>query len=210
MRNGIDLRRPLIWVERLLLAVAVLSLGYFSYVSIEAQLYQAYENRALNDILSRAAHPPDRTGKRPPRDRPQSGAVLGRLEITRLGVAAVVRAGTDARTLRLAVGHIPGTSVPGDGGNVGLAAHRDTFFRRLGEIRPDDEIRMVTPEGTFVYRVERTDVVSPRDVWVLDPTETPVLTLVTCYPFTYTGAAPERFVVRARLDSPARIASARG
>jgi sortase A len=125
-------------------------------------------------------------------------------------VAAVVRAGTDARTLRLAVGHIPGTSVPGDGGNVGLAAHRDTFFRRLGEIRPDDEIRMVTPEGTFVYRVERTDVVSPRDVWVLDPTETPVLTLVTCYPFTYTGAAPERFVVRARLDSPARIASARG
>lgn len=208
MRKDADIRRPLVWAERLLLTVAVVSLGYFSYVSIEARLYQAYENQALDDILSRAPrHAPAAGGRT--REAPEPGAVVGRLEIARLGVAAVVRAGTDARTLRLAVGHIPGTAVPGDAGNVGLAAHRDTFFRRLGEIRPDDEIRLVTPEGTFVYQVERMDVVSPQDVWVLDPTDTPTLTLVTCYPFTYTGAAPERFVVRARLDSPARLVSAR-
>ena len=207
MWNRSEIRRPLLWVERLLLAVAVVSLGYVSYVSLEAHLYQAYENRELDAILSRAPGT-GTTGGRQARAPLEPGTVVGRLEIARLGVAAVVRAGSDTRTLSLAIGHIPGTAVPGDNGNVGLAAHRDTFFRRLGEIRPDDEIRMVTPDGTYRYRVERTDIVSPQDVWVLDPTDTPVLTLVTCYPFTYTGAAPERFVVRARLESPAHLASA--
>lgn len=109
----------------------------------------------------------------------------------------MIRAGSDARTLRLAVGHIPGTSLPGDGGNIGLAGHRDTFFRKLRDIEPDDEIRLVTPDGTFSYRVQRTDIVWPKDTWVLDDTGRPALTLVTCYPFTYIGSAPQRFIVRA-------------
>jgi sortase A len=125
--------------------------------------------------------------------------MIGRIEIPRLGVSAVVKAGSDARTLRLAVGHIPGTALPGEQGNVGLAGHRDTFFRRLRDIRPDDRIRVVTPEGTFVYKVARTDIVMPTDVWVLDPTDRSVLTLVTCYPFSYIGSAPQRFIVRAEL-----------
>jgi sortase A len=99
------------------------------------------------------------------------------------------------------VGHIPGTALPGDSGNVGLAAHRDTFFRRLRDIRPDDEIVLTTPDGTFRYTVEGTKVVEPGDVWVLDPTEEPALTLVTCYPFTYVGSAPQRFIVRAPLEA---------
>jgi sortase A len=110
-----------------------------------------------------------------------------------------VRAGSDARTLRLAVGHIGGTAFPGEPGNIGLAAHRDTFFRRLGEIRDDDEVRLVTPDGTFNYRVEGTQIVEPSDVWVLAPTTQPALTLVTCYPFRYVGSAPQRFIVRAHL-----------
>ena len=125
---------------------------------------------------------------------------MGRLEIARLGVSAVVRSGSDARTLQLAVGHIPGTALPGEAGNVGLAGHRDTFFRRLRDIETDDEIRLVTPEGRYRYRVQRTDIVRPEDVWILGPTEEPTLTLVTCYPFTYIGSAPERFVVRAVLE----------
>jgi sortase A len=112
----------------------------------------------------------------------------------------VVRAGSDARTLRLAVGHIPGTALPGDSGNVGLAAHRDTFFRRLRDIQPDDEIVLTTPEGIFRYTVAGTKIVEPEDVWVLDATEQPSLTLVTCYPFTYVGSAPQRFIVRAPLS----------
>jgi sortase A len=198
-------------LERLLLAVAVLCLGYYSYATAEAYLYQQWENRQLDAIL--AGRPQDSlpavsaahagadadatpTGRRP---APTSGSILGRLEIPRLGVSTIVRAGSDARTLNLAVGHIAGTALPGEAGNVGLAGHRDTFFRRLEGIRTDDEIRLVTVEGTHIYRVQRTDVVEPSDVWVLDSTGEPVLTLVTCYPFTYVGPAPDRFIVRALL-----------
>jgi sortase A len=193
-------RQASVLVERLLLLVAVLSLGYYGYVSGEAYLYQAYENRELDAILAAA---PARSSDPAPRVRsaPPAGSAIGRIEIPRLGVSAIVRTGVDARTLKLAVGHIPGTSLPGDHGNAGLAAHRDTFFRRLRDIEPDDEIRIVTPSGTSVYRVDRTDIVRPEDVWVLDATPTPALTLVTCYPFSYVGAAPERFVVRASMES---------
>lgn len=185
--------------ERLLLLLAVVLLGGYAWATIEAFVYQSFENRALDAMLTRPA-PQVETPNAIGRPAPSPGSTLGRIEIPRLGVSAIVRAGDDARTLRLAVGHVPGTALPGEDGNVGLAAHRDTFFRKLGDVRPDDEIRLVTTEGTFLYRVERTDVVQPSDVWVLDPTESPVLTLITCYPFTYVGTAPDRFVVLATLD----------
>jgi sortase A len=193
-------RRALVWLERTLFVLAIALLGYYAYVSAETYLYQAYENRELDAILASA---PVRTDAQPtaadlPR-RPATGETIGRMEIARLDVSVVVRAGSDARTLQLAVGHIPGTALPGETGNVGLAGHRDTFFRRLKDIRPDDEIRMATPHGTFIYRVERTLIVQPNDVWVLDPTDASVLTLVTCYPFSYVGSAPQRFIVRASL-----------
>jgi sortase A len=214
MPNRVEWLRPreghrlLVLVERLLFAVAVVSLGYYAWVSIEASLYQAYENRELDAILTSVSTNPGRQSGVPvERPAPAPGSVIGRIEIPRLRVSTIVRAGSDARTLRLAVGHIPGTAYPGEPGNVGLAGHRDTFFRRLADIRTDDEIRLVTPQGTFTYRVDRTDVVGPEDVWVLDPTGTPTLTLVTCYPFTYVGSAPERFVVRA-LREPSVVASA--
>jgi sortase A len=192
-------RSPLIrWTERTLLGIGVLCLGYYAYASAETVLYQAYENRELDAILS--SREPSRAADtvRPSR-AVAPGDTVGRIEIPRLGVSAVIKAGADARTLRLAVGHIPGTALPGERGNVGLAGHRDTFFRRLRDVRPDDEIRVRTPERMYSYRVERTDVVEPRDVWVLDPTEYSALTLVTCYPFTYVGSAPQRFIVRAQL-----------
>jgi len=191
-RRGHRLLRLL---ERLLLVAGIVGLGYYSWATVEAKLYQAYENRQLDAILASA--PPASPERPVTRVAPAPGSVMGRIEIARLGVSAVVRTGSDARTLQLAVGHIPGTAYPGEPGNVGLAGHRDTFFRRLADVQPDDEIVMTTPEGRFIYRVERTDVVQPSDVWVLDPTPHPTLTLVTCYPFTYLGSAPERFIVRA-------------
>jgi sortase A len=202
-------------IERVLLAVAVLCLGYYSYVSAEAYLYQRIENRELDAILRSAPAPAAQAvatsgtagapaAARRVRQPPRPGAAIGRIEIPRLGVSSIVRAGSDARTLDLAVGHIPGTALPGEDGNVGLAGHRDTFFRKLRNIRPDDEIRVVTPDGAYTYRVQRTNVVNPSDVWVLDPTGEPTLTLVTCYPFTYVGSAPQRFIVRAALEQPSR------
>ena len=192
------------WLERFLLLIAVVCLGYYAYVSAEAMLYQAYENRELDRILQSAPAPSAAEvgdASAAARPRPAPGSVIGRIEIPRLGVSTIVRAGSDARTLQLAVGHIPGTALPGETGNVGLAGHRDTFFRRLADIRADDEIRVVTPDGTFRYRVQRTNVVEPDDVWVLDPTGHPALTLVTCYPFSYVGSAPQRFIVRAAMEA---------
>jgi sortase A len=163
-------------------------------------LYQAQENRALDELLLRKNTAATSAANAIPRRTERAvtpGETVGRIEIPRLGVSAMIKAGTDARTLQLAVGHIPGTAFPGDAGNVGLAAHRDTFFRRLRDIQSDDEIRLTTPDGSYTYRVARTDIVEPRDVWVLDPTDHPALTLVTCYPFNYVGSAPQRFIVRA-------------
>jgi sortase A len=190
-------------LERLLLIIGIVCLGYFGYVSAETALYQAFETRELDAILTSmpaAPEPPAQIGDTlPPREQPAPGSLLGRLEIPRLHVSAIVRAGSDSRTLRLAIGHIGGTALPGERGNVGLAAHRDTFFRRLGEIRADDQVRLVTRDGTLTYRVEGTRIVDPQDVWVLDQTNDPALTLITCYPFRYIGSAPQRFIVRAQL-----------
>jgi sortase A len=200
---------PIVFLERLLLAIGLIALGWYGYSHLEARLYQTAENRALDALLTERPTDSD-SAPPPPIVMPASGTVVGRIEIPRLGVSTIIRAGTDARTLQLAVGHIPGTALPGQSGNIGLAAHRDTFFRRLKDIEPDDEIRLVTPESTSIYRVDRTNVVDPDDVWVLDPTPSPVLTLITCYPFNFVGSAPERFVVRARLHTnPDRTAAFR-
>lgn len=195
-------------MQWLLLVIGVVSLGYYGYVQTEARLYQDYENRQLDAILESGPRHADASDTdRPARHEPPPGTVLGRIEIPRLHVSAIVRVGSDARTLRLAVGYIPGTALPGERGNVGLAGHRDTFFRQLRRIKARDEIRIVTPRGTYRYRVERTRIVDPQDVWVLNPTVQPTLTLVTCYPFTYIGSAPQRFIVRAAQEVRASATS---
>jgi sortase A len=109
--------------------------------------------------------------------------------------------GTDARTLRRAVGHIPGTAFPGQPGNVAIAGHRDTFFRALRNVRLDDEIILATLDGSYRYRVDSIKVVGPEDTKVLDHSSNDILTLVTCYPFYFVGPAPRRFIVRAQKIS---------
>src|SRR5207244_9209038 len=108
------------------------------------------------------------------------------------------------------VGHIPGTAVPGENGNVAVAGHRDTLFRGLGAIRDNDVIQFETLEGSYAYTVQSIEIVKPRDVSVLKPGRYPELTLVTCYPFNYVGSAPDRFIVKARqiLSSATRPVSA--
>jgi sortase A len=185
------------WLERVLLTVGIACLGYFGLVFVDRQFEQARENRELDRILqSRAIATP--AASAPSRSATVKPAtVLGRLEIPRLKLSATVREGDDARTLQRAVGHIPGTSLPGESGNSGFAAHRDTFFSRLKDIRQDDEITFTAPDGVHRYIVEETRVVDPSDVTVLDQTQSPTITLVTCYPFNYIGSAPQRFIVRA-------------
>jgi len=124
-------------------------------------------------------------------------APLAVLRIPKVRLEAAVLPGTNDRTLDRGLGHIEYTAQPGTDGNSGIAGHRDSFFRALKDIAQDDLIELDTPQMTDVYRVERTWIVNPDDVSVLDPTPVRALTLVTCYPFYYVGSAPKRFIVRA-------------
>lgn len=186
--------RGLRLVERALLAIAAGALLYCASAFVEAVTLQWLDGREIDAGPPRVEEP---AGATAPGARP--GDVVGRLEIPRVGVLAIVRTGVDPRTLRLGAGLIPGSGWPGETGNVGVAGHRDTWFRGLRSIAVGDTVQLVTPGHVYRYRVERTQVVSPRDVWVLAPTSRPTLTLVTCYPFTWLGHASERFVVWASL-----------
>ena len=130
--------------------------------------------------------------------------LVGRIEIPRLNLSAPVREGSEDETLRLAVGHIEGTAHPGELGNSGLAAHRNTFFRPLKDVRMGDLVVVKTGGGVFSYRVDSIGVVAPTEVSVLKPTPKETLTLVTCYPFDAIAAGgPLRYVVSAVIDGDA-------
>ena len=203
------------WSQYFFFVVGVLALSYCATVLLDKWLFQAYQTwrfeRALKDaqtsartIQQPASSPLLPAQAEADRARAESfgidglaGSPLGRIEIGRIGLAAMILEGTDASTLHRAVGHIPGTPLPGQQGNVAIAGHRDTFFRGLRNIRKDDEITLTTLNGTCRYRVDSTQVVAPEDTEVLDDSGEAILTLVTCYPFYFVGSAPKRFVVRA-------------
>ncbi len=129
--------------------------------------------------------------------------MVGRLTIPRLNLTAMVREGDKETTLSLALGHIPGTALPGQNGNVGVAGHRDALFRGLRNVKKDDVIRFETVRGDYLYQVEETEIVKPEEVSVLKPGPHSELTLVTCYPFYFVGSAPDRFIVKARAITSA-------
>jgi LPXTG-site transpeptidase (sortase) family protein len=144
---------------------------------------------------------------------PPAGSVLGRLEIPSLNLSVMLLQGTDDWTLNRAVGHIEGTSLPGQPGNLGIAGHRDGFFRCLKDIKRNSTVILTTLSGRFSYRVNGIDIVQPKDIEVLSTTKNPTLTLVTCYPFLYLGDAPKRYIVSAEMikaESPNELAAEYG
>jgi sortase A len=197
------LKRFLKWGQRGLFACAILLLGYCAFALADAWIFQRRESRELDRLL-RDRHVASESTPQPESSTAPKGApaaadgLIGRIEIPRLLLSVVVVEGVDKTTLRRAVGHIPGTALPGHPGNVGLAGHRDTFFRPLKDLKIKDEVQLSTVEGSFMYEVESLRVVEPDNVGVLAPSGENVLTLVTCYPFYYVGPAPKRWIVRAR------------
>jgi len=208
--------RFLCWSRNILFGIGILALGYYGYVTVDARIYQASQTRQFEQpvresaLASHAGEPsgppnPDNSSRRQvnvpivvgfeAHDRPDS--VLGKIEIKKIGLNAMILEGTDNLALRRAVGHVRDTALPGQSGNVALAGHRDTFFRDLRRIEKKDEITLTTREGSFSYTVDYSEVVQPDDMEVLGPFSDAILTLVTCYPFAYVGPAPKRFVVRA-------------
>ena len=132
-------------------------------------------------------------------DSPSSPPIEGVLRVPAVGIEVVVYRGTDDVTLERGAGRVEGTPSLGSHGNVGIAAHRDGFFRSLKDISVGDDVLVDLVEGTSRYEVTGIQIVRPEDVWVLDPTSEPTLTLITCYPFYFVGSAPERFIVQARV-----------
>ncbi len=177
-----------LWLAQwILMGCGVGLLCYCGFILADASIYQNRENRRLTRMLQRSV----------PRAALAADGLIGRMDIERLGVSVMVMEGTGESTLRRAAGHIAGTALPGEAGNVGIAGHRDTFFRPLRNIRRNDMIALTTLGGAYTYRVVSSKVVRPSDVGVLAPGTGEVLTLVTCYPFYFIGSAPERFIVRA-------------
>ena len=193
----------LIWSYRLLFVAACSALGYCAIVALEAMHYQAWAREKLkesNSAVLDLSAPSIRRGSSPGATSAQSDGVtfVGRVDVPRIHLSAMISEGATAAVLSLAVGHVLGTALPGRTGNTALAAHRDTFFRRLGELQPGDVIQIWGPRNEYSYRVVFTDIVDPDETWVLQPASGETLTLITCYPFRFVGSAPKRFVVRAR------------
>lgn len=182
-----------------LMAGGALAVSWYTYLQMEMFRVQRAQIRLLDN--QERQNPHDRSIPHVVIFTPRSGDLIGRIEIPRLHMSDLVLEGTNPKVLRVAAGHIRGTALPGETGNVGIAAHRDTFFRPLRNVRLQDEVVVTTSYGRFRYIVDKLDIVDPSDVQVLHPTSDPELTLVTCYPFTYIGPAPKRFIVHAKREA---------
>jgi LPXTG-site transpeptidase (sortase) family protein len=217
-----------------MLIAGVASLSVFAWLQFE-QFY--FEARYLEEFermaaTARQSRPPDPSVPSPPpavpapfiqEAAPLEGAreytppenpllsgdmrVLARLRVSRVGLEVAVLEGIEDRALRRGAGWIPGTARPGEQGNVGIAAHRDTFFRPLREVRSGDRIELETLSATQSYVVRSVYVVEPEATSVLQPTGEPTVTLVTCFPFNYVGPAPRRYIVQAVANGPALLAA---
>lgn len=210
-------------IERLLLVVGLLMLAVYVGARIhKAVLSRAaierfkVEQRSLQEQpgkLELVTAKPDFSLWSPKRitDYQESLAehfapAIGILRIPKIQVEVPVLEGTDDLSLNRGVGRIAGTASPGENGNIGIAGHRDGFFRGLKDVGLGDTIELVTPRRTETYVIDRVVIVDPHDVSILAPRPHPSLTLVTCYPFYFVGSAPQRYIVQASLDDsgPAR------
>ena len=204
-------------IERLLLVVGLLLIAVFAGAYVYRQISSRAELKRFRDIQA------EQTAQKAPSslDREFShdfslwseqrvaayqsslaahfDAPLAILRISKVHLEVPVLAGTDESALSRGVGHIEGTVNPGRVGNVGIAGHRDGFFRVLKDVVPGDTIELETEDHVEVYRVKQIVIVKPDDVSVLQPRTISTLTLVTCYPFYFIGSAPKRYIVEASI-----------
>jgi sortase A len=185
-------------LEYLLLAIAVVCLSWYGWRMYSISRAQDELNAEVGRALAEASVPRPRMAPagRPANARPANG-IIGKIEIPRLNLSAPIKTGDDEAVLDASVGYLPDTPLPWMPGNSALASHRDRLFRPLRLIRKGDAIKLSTTHGVLNYRVLKTMIVNPGDVWVLKPLPKVNLTLITCYPFYFVGHAPRRFIVQA-------------
>lgn len=199
-------RDTLRYVERGLLVLGIV-LGTWCAVQIaQARYYQrmpvpaptASTERLPGDAASEDGRPDDRSTV-PTHANVEPGAWVARLEAPSVNMSATILEGSDDPTLARAAGHIEDTAFPGEAGNFAVAGHRDTTFRPVRNLHVGDLLLVTTADRIYHYRIAKTMIVEPTDVFVLDSADHPTLTLVTCFPFEFIGHAPRRFIVSADL-----------
>jgi sortase A len=166
-------------------AMAHLAVAQFRAKSSSNRLWDSARIHAYQRSLSVSFAPPE--------------AIL---RVPKVGIEVPILEGTDDVTLNRGVGHVPGTALPGQSGNIAVTGHRDGFFRGLKDVAVGDTIEVDRHGHTDRYKIQRTKIVFPSDVSVLNPTPDSELTLITCYPFYYVGSAPQRYIVQATLITP--------
>jgi sortase A len=205
-------------VQHLLLVAGVLLVGVYVGRSLNAVMMShiaakkfaegdsSPNSRPSADLPPRSAKRPDVTLWSEKRVAAYEEALsryfdppIALIRIRRLKIEAPIFEGVDELTLDRGVGHIPGTALPGQDGNLAVAGHRDGFFRPLKDIAPQDEVEVLTASKKETYTVDQIVLVSPKDVSVLEPGSARSLTLVTCFPFYFIGSAPKRYIVKALL-----------
>jgi len=206
--RGFRILEGVLWgIGAILLATFV---GIHVYQSTSAWLaLQEFDQARAMDLTSSLSPVPAALREEPaPAYRKKapagSGSPMAVVRIAKIGLRVPVFAGTSRLTLSRGAGWIEGTALPGEPGNIGIAAHRDSFFRGLKKVALGDAIELSTPRETAVYTVYQIEIVSPDNVGVLRPREFATLTLVTCYPFDFVGAAPQRYVVHGSVNSTRR------
>ena len=185
------------WLERLLLIGGLLSLGTAGAMVAYGRVADWLGEAELSEMTA-AAPPAEEAGAAASRPRPPDGTLIGRLEIPRHDLRVLVREGMAESTLMKGAGHVPWTKLPGEPGNTVLLAHRDMHFRPLKAIEKGDLVWFTGLDRVQMYTVTETHVVEPGKHPLLEPNTADRLTLLTCYPFSYVGPAPLRFVVIAR------------
>jgi sortase A len=202
-----------LWTERLVWVGGILALCAWVSVALSGAIGSRRELQRFAALQSGATAAPDQSLWSPERVEAWRNTQdtsppppLAVLRIPRIGLEVAVLEGTDEWTLNRAVGHIEHTARPGEEGNVAIAGHRDGYFRALQGIAAGDPIELESIGRVDRYRVERIWVVEPSEVSVVDPTGSPALTLVTCYPFYHVGPAPRRFIVRGVREETAPTA----
>jgi sortase A len=188
----------LIWLERSLIAIGCILTLWCAIVIGRMWNYKSMPIPPPTAATLPGEAPAGTTGTLP-HPTVSTGTWLARLEAPSVQMSATVLEGTDDGTLARGAGHIEETPFPGEPGNVGIAGHRDTIFRPVRNLHAGDPLVLTTADRVYRYRITKTSIVDPEDVYVLDPADHPTLTLVTCYPFEFVGHAPRRFIVHADL-----------
>ena len=195
----------MLWLERTLIAIGAALAIWCALVLVEARRTSSMPvpppttSRPATNLPGESPLGNASADLHPPRPAIETGGWIARLEAPSIQMSATVLEGTDDATLDRGAGHIEETPFPGEPGNIGIAGHRDTIFRPVRHLHIGDPLVLTTADHVYRYRVSKTSIVNPEDVYVLDPADHPTMTLVTCYPFEFIGHAPRRYIVHADL-----------